>query len=397
MFTLFNLSCAYYSLVILFSVVILKMAVHPRGADNLSFGKMEKVQVLSAAGVIILSLYYFIKKENLCGEYVADMSFVLVPLFLSRSAEKYDRIRLGLPYAILATGVILLIISFFRPVGNDWNRGFLLPLPLLCVTGLLMKFIWDTTAKDRETVPSTRPEERLSEFADFIQFCALMLIFCVGALVRRVSEVRGVICAIVCTLALGMLVVCHFIRLKRGSIFVFNRKREQDFLQRQKPKSKSIPLSDMNRRLCDIFDKLLDFFHQEKPFLNPDLSIVSVSKSLLTNKLYVSRSINLRTGISFPQFVNFCRVKYAVEQFNDNKDYGIAELARISGFRTTHSFSTAFRLYTGISPREWCRMNKYDNPTDASLKEIAESRLEEWWNKTPQESGTGADAGNQRP
>jgi YesN/AraC family two-component response regulator len=64
---------------------------------------------------------------------------------------------------------------------------------------------------------------------------------------------------------------------------------------------------------------LLDYFLQEKPYLNPDLNLGDVSKALGTNKTYLSQLINREFEMNFYTFVNQYRIDYVFPFIKNNE------------------------------------------------------------------------------
>lgn len=104
-----------------------------------------------------------------------------------------------------------------------------------------------------------------------------------------------------------------------------------------------------------IFARLLSVFEEEKPYLDPDLTIKKMALRLYTNKLYLSRSIKYNAKMHFCRFVNSYRVNYAVAEFRKNPSLRVNQLAAMSGFKTAGTFTSAFRLEMEESPTEWCK------------------------------------------
>lgn len=107
-----------------------------------------------------------------------------------------------------------------------------------------------------------------------------------------------------------------------------------------------------------IYDRVLEHFERTKPYLNNDLTINDVVEVVFANKLYISRAISHYTGRNFCQFVNYYRVCHAIEMFRENPRLKIVDMANKSGFNSAVSFSTAFRLFMGEKPGDWCRKEK---------------------------------------
>lgn len=108
-----------------------------------------------------------------------------------------------------------------------------------------------------------------------------------------------------------------------------------------------------------IYERILEHFNDEKPYLNSSLTINDVVAVAFSNKLYISKAINRYTGRNFCQFVNYHRVIYAVELFRKNPKIKIADLASQSGFNSAVSFGMAFNLFMGEKPGDWCRRERH--------------------------------------
>lgn len=105
----------------------------------------------------------------------------------------------------------------------------------------------------------------------------------------------------------------------------------------------------------DLYERCCQLMDHRKPFLVDKFSLTDLARALYTNKVYLSRSINYYSGKNFRQFVNYYRVKYAMEQFVANKHLRVSELSELSGFHSTVSFNMAFKLVTGVTPSDWKR------------------------------------------
>lgn len=82
-----------------------------------------------------------------------------------------------------------------------------------------------------------------------------------------------------------------------------------------------------------------------------DLTLESLSKSLKTNRTYLSESINKTYGKNFNSFVNEHRVNEArVVLMNNVKNYTIEAISQMVGFKSISVFNTAFKKQTGLTP-----------------------------------------------
>jgi AraC-like DNA-binding protein len=103
----------------------------------------------------------------------------------------------------------------------------------------------------------------------------------------------------------------------------------------------------------------MEYFEKEKPYLNHNVKILDIAEQLNTNKSYLSRIINSYFKKNFSQFVNWYRVRDAMDSFMRDPKIDISTMADKSGFKSLTTFNTSFTRYTGMTPGEWCK--KYKN------------------------------------
>lgn len=107
----------------------------------------------------------------------------------------------------------------------------------------------------------------------------------------------------------------------------------------------------------ELMKRIEKLIVQEQQFLNGDLKLSDVATQLGTNRNMVSNCINSQRGCSFSQFVNGCRVKYAMDLMRRQKDVKISEVWITSGFATESSFFRNFKSVTGMTPTQWKQNN----------------------------------------
>lgn len=97
----------------------------------------------------------------------------------------------------------------------------------------------------------------------------------------------------------------------------------------------------------------LEAFEKSKGYLNPTISIAILAKELDTNVKYLSSILNNIKQKSFNNYINELRIAYIVNCLKEDKKYRlykISHLAKLSGFVSQSSFTTFFKLITGITP-----------------------------------------------
>ena len=177
----------------------------------------------------------------------------------------------------------------------------------------------------------------------FISFFAT----CGFAMTGMARKAFGAFSAII---ALG-LYFFHYLNSTRG--FVVSRILKGRSIVRTL--SESDEKDNRNSSVKELYDRIIDLFETEKPYLNDGITIGKVARMLFTNKVYVSRAINDFTGKNFCQFVNHYRIMYAIRLFKENPYLKTSDLSDMSGFHTLSSYNMAFRLVMNESPGEWCK------------------------------------------
>ena len=120
------------------------------------------------------------------------------------------------------------------------------------------------------------------------------------------------------------------------------------------------PVKYEQSRLTDsekakYLQKLRDYFHQQKPYLNPELTITEVASKLNVSVKYLSQVINESLGKNFYDFINSYRIEEAKQQLKNETDSRktILEVLYESGFNSKSAFNSAFKKHTGFTPTEF--------------------------------------------
>ncbi|ATP55345.1 DNA-binding protein [Pedobacter ginsengisoli] len=98
--------------------------------------------------------------------------------------------------------------------------------------------------------------------------------------------------------------------------------------------------------------KLQQYMVEEKPFLNPSLTIQDVAKDIKVPVRDLSLLINHQLEQHFYDFVNSYRIARAMDILKDvaNSKVTILEILYEVGFNSKSSFNTAFKKHTGNTP-----------------------------------------------
>lgn len=113
--------------------------------------------------------------------------------------------------------------------------------------------------------------------------------------------------------------------------------------------------SEENILLRDILFEMED----GQLFLRKGLTLNDLAQLVASNRSYVSNCINDNTGLSFSDFINSYRVRYAQALLQWNADeMSIATIREKSGFETESTFIRNFKKFTGCTPSEWQAAHK---------------------------------------
>ena len=95
-------------------------------------------------------------------------------------------------------------------------------------------------------------------------------------------------------------------------------------------------------------------------YLQPDLSLVSLSEQIGTNRTYASKAIKDAKGCNFSDYVNRYRLDYAVAVMkNTPKDkIVIQNIATQCGCGSIQTFYRYFKIFYNETPSQWIERNK---------------------------------------
>lgn len=104
-------------------------------------------------------------------------------------------------------------------------------------------------------------------------------------------------------------------------------------------------------------NKLEQWMKEERPYLEPNLTLTELAKQLKTNTSVLSKVVNQGFDQNFNDFINSYRVAAVLERLKkgDHKQLTLLSIALECGFNSKATFNRAFRKFTGQSPREIIR------------------------------------------
>ena len=292
---------------------------------------------------------------------IVDVLMALIPLQLLSSSiwtvsGCINIVRVSIAaMMLLAVHHIMCIIGISIAVPPEAYKPFAVVLTMIS----LMLFLLGIWYRVREVKAVMQAGTVWASLA-FVIDALYVVIILTEVLILMIFSDRSPLTVSVVGVLLGATAAAYGLRIATDSLFVFYRRHERRIVESMK--MSPVEVAGMGPKEDDIFkdiyERVLEYFEAEKPFLNGDLTINDIVAVVFTNKLYISRAISQYTGRNFCQFVNYHRVMYSVECFRKNPELKIAELWPMCGFNTIVSFNMAFRLFMGENPSDWCRKEK---------------------------------------
>lgn len=104
-----------------------------------------------------------------------------------------------------------------------------------------------------------------------------------------------------------------------------------------------------HNRLSEELDRRLV---EGKAYLNPGITIDELASQMGTNRVYVTRLMQMKFGKTFNDYVNCARVDYS-KGLLESSDLSVEDVAFDSGFQSSSSYCRVFKKITGVTPGSW--------------------------------------------
>ncbi len=154
----------------------------------------------------------------------------------------------------------------------------------------------------------------------------------------------------------GFIILIGYFGLKQKDIFI-QTGEEPFFLKHSTEKYATSGLKSNDIKA--YANKLEQYIIQEKPYLNPVLSLPQLAKAIDIPVNHLSQVINTHFEMSYFDFINFYRVQEVKARINDPEymKYSLLGIALESGFNSKSAFNRVFKKLTGNTPSEFKRQN----------------------------------------
>ena len=183
----------------------------------------------------------------------------------------------------------------------------------------------------------------------FLSFTLLAPIIVVLIVILTKTTIFSILTSI---LTLASFIVIIYITLTLRPKF-FHHIPNQIKIAKKRSKYQNSALQENQKSMYQ--EKILSFMNQQKPYLNPELTINLFSKQLDISSHYVSQIINENIGMTFLDFVNNYRIEEVKNKLANGKmnHFTIMTLAYDSGFNSKTAFYSTFRKNMNQTPSQF--------------------------------------------
>ena len=101
------------------------------------------------------------------------------------------------------------------------------------------------------------------------------------------------------------------------------------------------------------YNLLLKLMKEDKPYLEPKLSLNMLANLLDLSPNYLSQIINQHEQQNFNDFVNKYRIDEFIEKASTNRNYSFLANALDSGFNSKSTFNNVFKKIKGVTPSQF--------------------------------------------
>lgn len=110
-------------------------------------------------------------------------------------------------------------------------------------------------------------------------------------------------------------------------------------------------LSD--KELDRLKEKLTAVMRDERPYLEPTITLTDLTRIVGVNSNVLSHAINQGFDKNFNDFINEYRINEVKSKLRDADESTLLGIAFDSGFNSKATFNRAFKKFTGVSPKEY--------------------------------------------
>lgn len=121
----------------------------------------------------------------------------------------------------------------------------------------------------------------------------------------------------------------------------------------REPVQKYAKTSLHDKKKDEYLERILAFMEEEKPYLNPTITLNEFADKICIPAHYISQILNTSLNQNFFDFINSRRIEESKLNIKNNSGNTILEILYDAGFNSKASFNRAFKKHTGMTPSEY--------------------------------------------
>jgi len=107
------------------------------------------------------------------------------------------------------------------------------------------------------------------------------------------------------------------------------------------------------------YNSLLELMAEQKPYLEPKLTLNTLANLLAISPNHLSQIINQYEQQNFNDFINRYRIEEFIKRASENNNFSFLVHALDSGFNSKSTFNSVFKKQKGVTPSQF--MSNYNN------------------------------------
>ncbi len=314
-----------------------------QGIKNLQFREVLKVIIVIFAIQIVLVLLNI-------SLYICLMPCMLMYLYKKNINENFLFKEEYFPVFINFTLFFLILIANFFPHNNA------VMLANICYLSYYTIRINLELKKQRQPSLYSNSKTIISIFNYFSVFSiVIMTVYMVEMNYKRIFGFN------IYVIFIGILTMCMLFGLLFLKMFKKEIKEEQNhtvdssrqLLEDFKSKNRIHSLASNNPLSYDI----LDFFETSRLYLNPNFTLLDLTKELGCSRAELSDVLNRDMKIGFYSITAMYRIEHARDLLLKKENYTIETLMVECGFHSKSTFNKYFKEYVGVRPSVYRKLN----------------------------------------
>jgi AraC-like DNA-binding protein len=159
--------------------------------------------------------------------------------------------------------------------------------------------------------------------------------------------------------ALIIIIAIAFIVMFFYSFYQFSKLMPDKKLLVAKSPVEEIPVAD-NAKLKEIYNQVISYFEEKKPYCQPNYRLVMLASELNTNTKYLSLAINTHYGENFESLLNKYRIEYVKQMLDESlaEKYTMEYIYTLAGYSSHTTFYENFRKIHKMSPSDYQKIRK---------------------------------------